>query len=181
MRAAAFLLVAILTAACGPRRVVPEVRESVASITAPHVEPLPGTRLLLVPHGVPPGSGPPPRVIVEVAATTQRRQRGLAGRETLRDGAGMLFVYATARERLFWMKDCLIGLDIAFLDADGTILEIATLPPGSGLVGEDVPSTRCEGPVLYVLEVRAGWLGEQGITVGDVVDVRWAVDGVVPE
>ena len=134
---------------------------------------------------VPPGAARPetalPVFVVDVAATYAARERGLGGREALDDDRGMLFVYAESRSRRFWMKDCLVALDIAFLDEQGRVLEIATLPPGVGLTGDDVPAARCEGPVRFVLEVRAHRLAELGLAAGDLVDVRRAVAGVTPD
>ncbi|KKK82793.1 hypothetical protein LCGC14_2799850 [marine sediment metagenome] len=54
---------------------------------------------------------------VEVAATPERRYRGLAGRRRLADDAGMLFVFAEPERLEFCMRGCLIDLDIAFIDA----------------------------------------------------------------
>ena len=120
-------------------------------------------------------------VSVEIAASHADRERGLGGRETLPDGRGMLFVYGDSDGRTFWMKDCFIALDIAFLDADGVMRDVVTLPPGVGLSGKDIPAHTCASPVRYVLEVRARWLDENGIGVGDTVDVSRVTKGVIAE
>jgi len=50
---------------------------------------------------------------VEVMSTPNAISTGMMGRENL-DG-GMLFVFPEVSERSFWMKDCLISLDIIFI------------------------------------------------------------------
>ena len=183
----AALLVATLQGACGPRGAEVEVPDRGAEPPplAPtlEVDPAPERRSALV-LIVDPENGSvddPYTFDVEIAATQARRERGLMGRETLGLQRGMLFVYRGPAPRSFWMKDCLIGLDIAFLDADGRILQVATLPPGIGLVGTGLPSAACQGPVKYVLELRAKRLAELGVGTGDLVDVRAATRGVDPD
>ncbi len=103
-----------------------------------------------------------PRVVVnghtffvEVADDVISRTRGLSGRGHIEPETGMLFVFDRATEQTFWMKDCLVPIDIAFLDAQGRILNLATMP-----VEPDPsrPRTRytSAGPSQYVLETAAG-------------------------
>ncbi len=182
IRCAALVGVSAVLAACGPRV---EEDSGVPDDPDRHAPPqvvvdrLPGAALVLVPVGA--SDSDPTTFEVELATTHAARERGLMGRETLGLQRGMLFVYREPARHSFWMKNCLIGLDIAFLDADGRILKAATLPPGIGLVGDDVPSVACEGKVKFVLEVRARRLSELGVGSGDLVDLRAAVEGVHPE
>ena len=120
-------------------------------------------------------------VRVEVVSTNTARRRGLGGRPRLDDDAGMLFVYDRAEPRAFWMKDCLLALDIAYLDAGGRVVDLVTLPPGAGLPDGDVPRSPTSRPALYVLETNAGWFEARGIGVGARIDVGAAVRGVVAE
>jgi len=169
--------------ACGPRISENPRGADDAEDTTPRVaaEPLPGASLSLVPHGTRSSDADERVFEVEIAATDARRERGLMGRESLGKQSGMLFVYREPGPRSFWMKGCLIGLDIAFLDSGGRILRVATLPPGIGLMGSDVPSSACDGAVSLVLELRARRFAELGVGTGDLVDVRAAVEGVDPE
>ncbi len=50
---------------------------------------------------------------LEIMSTPNAISTGMMGRENL-DG-GMLFVFSEVSERSFWMKDCLISLDIVFI------------------------------------------------------------------
>jgi hypothetical protein len=93
----------------------------------------------------------------------------------------MLFVYPDRRNRRFWMKGCAFGLDIAFLEDDGRIVRLATLPPGLGRTGAEIPAVDCPEPVARVLEASAGWFAAHGIAAGDRVDATPALTGVVPK
>ena len=50
---------------------------------------------------------------LEIMDTPNAISTGMMGREYL-DG-GMLFMFSEVAERSFWMKDCLIPLDIVFI------------------------------------------------------------------
>ena len=65
---------------------------------------------------------------LEVVSTEAAIERGMGGRKSLARDAGMLFVFPEARSRRFWMKNCLISLDIMFLDARGRITAIHQMP-----------------------------------------------------
>ena len=66
---------------------------------------------------------------VEVADSDEEKARGLMYRESLDEDKGMLFVYDDENERSFWMKNTLIPLDILFIDAEKTIVDIQTMEP----------------------------------------------------
>ncbi len=80
----------------------------------------------------PPAKGPPTEKVVigaekfelEVAADRKARTKGLMGRQRIDDHGGMLFVFRNARNRSFWMKDCLIDMDLLMLDARGRIIRL---------------------------------------------------------
>jgi hypothetical protein len=99
---------------------------------------------------------------VELATTPEQRQRGLMFRETLPEDSGMLFVFPADAPRSFWMKNTSIPLSIAFLDAEGRILNILAMQPF------DEGSYPSAGPARYALEVNQGWFAERGISAGAV-------------
>ncbi len=69
---------------------------------------------------------------LELAADATTRARGLGGRETVPDDGGMLFVFPDTRHRSFWMKDCVVDIDLVFLDTRGRIValhKMKTEPP----------------------------------------------------
>ena len=56
----------------------------------------------------------------EVMDTPSKRSIGMMGRKEL-DGA-MVFPFGNVGERSFWMKDCLIPLDILFISGSKIVI-----------------------------------------------------------
>jgi uncharacterized protein len=102
---------------------------------------------------------------VELATTAAQRERGLMFREALGEGRGMLFVYEHDQHLAFWMHNTRIPLSVAFLNADGRVLNIADMRP------EDDTIHRSAAPARYALEVNQGWFTRQGITVCEKVKI----------
>jgi len=101
---------------------------------------------------------------LEPAVTAKARQRGLGGRQKIEDHGGMLFVFPDVRRRSFYMKDCLVDIDIVFLDDRGRVTAVHAMvkePPRRA--GENVtayerrlkryPSRR---PVRFAIELETG-------------------------
>jgi hypothetical protein len=114
---------------------------------------------------VPTADGPV-EVSVELALTPAERDLGLMHRTELAADAGMLFVFPSSEPRTFWMRSTLIPLDIAFLDADGTIQNVAR---GEPFV--ERPGYHSLRPARMVLELNAGWFAAHGVAAGAVVQV----------
>lgn len=100
------------------------------------------------------------RLMVEVADTPEERRQGLMNRESLPQNRGMLFVYESEDYRSFWMKNTEIPLSIAFISADGIIMEIKDMTPFS------LDSVESTHRVKYALEVNQGTFERLGIEVG---------------
>ncbi len=94
--------------------------------------------------------------LVEIAATPQRRARGLMRRPYLPPWAGMLFIFPRAQESTFWMKNTLIALDIRFYDDRGNPL--ARYPYAPPCREKNCPTYASGGKARYVLELRAATL-----------------------
>lgn len=103
------------------------------------------------------------KIAAEVAATPEQRATGLMHRFSLKPDHGMVFVFERAEAMGFWMKNTFIPLSIAFIGADGRILNLDDMAP------RDETSHPSKGPALYALEMRKGWFAERGIGPGDVV------------
>jgi hypothetical protein len=96
----------------------------------------------------------------EIAATPEQRRRGLMGRRKLAPQDGMLFVWPKAERHCMWMLHTHLPLSVAFLAADGRVLNIERMQPES-------TATYCaSGAAQYALEVNAGWFAEHGIREG---------------
>jgi uncharacterized membrane protein (UPF0127 family) len=106
-------------------------------------------------------------VRVEIADTDAEWQTGLMGRTTLEGDAGMLFVFDQEQKLSFWMKDTLIPLSIAYIDAEGRIVDIQDMQPL-----DDIPPQYVSAePARYALEVNQGFFKERSVTVGDMVEL----------
>jgi uncharacterized protein len=100
----------------------------------------------------------------EVAATTSTRTFGLMNRFSLKPDHGMLFVFDAPQPLAFWMKNTYVPLSIAFISADGRILNIEDMAPQT----ETTHPSR--GLALYALEMKKGWFADRGIRPGDRVE-----------
>lgn len=118
---------------------------------------------------------------LEVAATPDEIATGLMGREEIAADGGMLFVYDRAMLRSFWMKNCLVDIDIMFLDSEGKVVKTWAMkaePPRRA--GESM--TRYENrlrmyssvrPAQFAIELRAGTIKRLDIREGDLIDAEW--------
>jgi uncharacterized membrane protein (UPF0127 family) len=102
---------------------------------------------------------------VEEAKTPEQMAQGLMYRRAMAVDAGMLFEYERTQPVSFWMKNTLIPLDMLFIGADGTVLDIHERAVPLSL---DPIST--DKPVLAVLELNGGTVSRLGIKRGDRID-----------
>ena len=101
---------------------------------------------------------------VELALTHEERSKGLMFRESLDEDSGMLFVFDRSGFYSFWMRNTFIPLSIAFIDARGIIVNIEEMVP------HDERPVSPELPIIYVLEMNAGWFSGREIMPGMRVD-----------
>ena len=102
---------------------------------------------------------------IEVAKSREQMMQGLMYRRSLPADAGMLFEYDHPQPVAFWMKNTLIPLDMLFIGADGTVLDIH-----ERAVPLSLDSIATDQPVLGVLELNGGTVSRLGIKRGDRVD-----------
>ena len=110
----------------------------------------------------------------ERADTPATRQRGLMFRQALAPNEGMLFVFDRPGSYPFWMQNCIISIDIIWLDAQLRILSIAPSVPPCRLANcsppcasNDCPTYPHDGQALYVVEVASGLAKAHGLKPGD--------------
>lgn len=65
---------------------------------------------------------------LEIVADDATRTLGLGGRAHLDDNKGMIFSFPNTQIRSFVMRDCLIDIDIIFLDGSGRITAMHHMP-----------------------------------------------------
>lgn len=104
-------------------------------------------------------------ITAEVARTPDEMQRGLMLRESLCSECGMLFVFNEGGYYSFWMKNTLIPLDIIFIDANLTVVDIFHAVPCASEPCQTYTPSR---EALYVLEVNGNKFGDNitGTRVG---------------
>ena len=105
-------------------------------------------------------------VAVRIARTPEQRAHGLMEVPELPDGVGMWFAYDDDRTGGFWMKNTLVPLDIAYVGADGTIVDVAEAVPCES---DPCPAYPPSAAYRNVLEVPGGFLDRIGAGVGDAV------------
>ena len=144
------------------------------------------TTAVLFPIGC--GSSTPPTTApVTVAGRTfqcrlsidnDSREPGLGGVASLGPDEGMLFAFNDSAARTFWMRGCVMDLDIAFIDPLGFVTAVHTMPkeelqrPDET---EDQYQARLKrypsiAPAQYALEVAPGTLAPLGVKRGTRIE-----------
>ncbi|URR34847.1 DUF192 domain-containing protein [Thermosynechococcus sp. HN-54] len=110
---------------------------------------------------------------LEVARTPAQQQLGLMFRSELPPDRGMLFPMSPPQVASFWMKNCLISLDLIFL-REGKVVAIAPeAPPCKTL---PCPTYESGVPVDAVLELAGGRAAELGLKVNDSVEIQFTAE-----
>ncbi len=134
---------------------------------------------------VPPGSSQEEEVQIkgvlfklELALTPEEWAEGLMGRREIAADGGMLFVYPDRppfpTELSFWMKNCLVPIDLLFLDPDGRVVALHEMePPQPGTADHELPAYRSGAPAQFAIELKGGRAAELGVTIGDVIELRF--------
>lgn len=100
---------------------------------------------------------------VEVADTNETRQCGLSYRESLREGAGMLFVFENSDFHGIWMREMLFPIDIIWLDENFSIVDLKI-----GASPDFYPEIFTpKSPARFVIEVHEGVISTGDISIGD--------------
>ena len=101
------------------------------------------------------------RVTVEVARTARQIQRGMMYREHLPPDGGMLFLLRRDKIQTFWMKNCLIPLDMIFVNGAMEVVGVV-----ENAEPKTLTSRRVAKPSQFVVEVNGGWARKNGVGAG---------------
>jgi uncharacterized protein len=124
---------------------------------------------------------------LEVAADDVVRYKGLGGRTSIADDGGMIFAFPRSAWRVmgFVMRDCLVDIDILYLDGSGRVLttyEMKAEPPrdpdpakGEGKAGDKengpyearLKQYSSRYPCAFAVELKAGSIKQLGVKEGD--------------
>jgi uncharacterized protein len=99
-------------------------------------------------------------ITAEVATDYTTRGTGLMFRERLAPNHGMLFVFEDKWQQCFWMRNTPLPLTIAFIDDDGTIVQL------TDMASFDESNHCSQKPVRYALEMEKGWFAKRGLAAG---------------
>jgi len=116
---------------------------------------------------------------LELVADDATRTIGLGGRESIPEHGGMLFSFPNARTRQFVMRDCLIDIDIIFLDASGRIVAthaMTTEDPKKDSESSSEYERRLKKyssryPAQFAIEIRGGVLETMSYKPGDKIEL----------
>ena len=110
------------------------------------------------------------KVELETADTAAAISRGLMFRtaDTLPGNRGMIFIFEEPSLHSFWMKNCLMDIDVAFVNEDMNIVRIHEMKQEDASTSEyDLKRYSSGGKVLFAVEMRGGWFAKNGISEGD--------------
>lgn len=96
----------------------------------------------------------------EVAQTPQEQEIGLMYRTSMGGNEGMIFIFDRPGKQCFWMKNTLIPLSVAFVEDDGTVVNVDEMKP-------QTLDPHCSAkPVRFVLEMNTGWFTKRAVKEG---------------
>lgn len=103
------------------------------------------------------------KVTLKIAKSNEALAAGLMFVEDLEENEGMIFVFPEEAQRVFWMKNTKISLDIIYLDSEFRVISFyqSTKPDQ---IEQVYPSN---SPSQYVIELEAGWALKNKLKLGD--------------
>ena len=111
---------------------------------------------------------------VEIADTDEARGLGLMFRSSMDPDAGMLFDFEEDTTSSFWMANTILPLSIAFIEADGNIIDIRDMQP------LDTTSIGPGAPYRYALETNQGYFRAHNLAPGDKVTLPGEQSAIIP-
>jgi uncharacterized membrane protein (UPF0127 family) len=104
---------------------------------------------------------------VEIADTIEKQAIGLMFRKNVPDDFGMLFIYDVEDYHGYWMKNCLVHLDIIYLNKEKQVVDMyINVPPCKE---EPCKTYVTRVPAQYVLELRGNRAKEINLKIGDSI------------
>ena len=121
---------------------------------------------------------------LELAADPATRTRGLMFRRSIDERGGMLFVFPDDRRRSFWMKNCIVDMDVLFLDRRGVVVDVLEMfaeplrKSAESMADYHRRLRRYPSslPARFAIELKHGSAARLGVARGD--RVRMDVEGL---
>ena len=110
---------------------------------------------------------------IEVADNDSTRKKGLSGRESLASNSGMLFKFDKVGFYSLWMKGMKFPLDFIWIK-NGLVVDLNknVSPQVVNQLDTDLPIYTPKEIVDSVLEVNAGFIDANKISIGDVTTLK---------
>ena len=103
-------------------------------------------------------------VTSEIALTFEQKATGMMFRKTMPENEAMLFVFGAPHRASFYMRNTTVPLSAAYLDSDGTIVELHDLQPL-----DETPVEASADNIQFVLEMNQGWFATHGVVPGATI------------
>lgn len=118
------------------------------------------------------------RYLLEMALDEPTRRRGLSGRTSIAPGKGMIFAHPRQEVLGYWMWECLVDMDIFYLDRNGLVtathrmkMEPPRRPDESELAYQRrLPRYSSVRPAMFAIELPAGSLDRLDLRAGDRIE-----------
>jgi uncharacterized membrane protein (UPF0127 family) len=119
---------------------------------------------------------------LEIAADAPSRAKGLMGREEIDEHGGMLFIYRDVRRRSFWMKNCLVDIDLLYLGSKGRVVSCHKMKKETPRRKEEteaayewrLKSYRSRRPAQFVIELKAGSIDRLKLEPGQTIELDYS-------
>ncbi|MCI0363109.1 MAG: DUF192 domain-containing protein [Phycisphaerales bacterium] len=120
---------------------------------------------------------------LELAIDESARTTGLKHRTSIPEHGGMLFVFPDSKldVQSFWMHECLVNIDIIYLDPRGSVTAThrmkAQPPKGPEESEADYQQRHRQSdyssvyPAQFAIELKAGWLDQLDLHVDDRIEL----------
>jgi uncharacterized membrane protein (UPF0127 family) len=110
------------------------------------------------------------KIRAEVEMNDVDIQKGMMFRDSLARGRGMLFIHQTPGQYKYWMFQCLIPLDIIWMDTGHRIVEISPDTPPCKTKASLCPNYGGNQTAQFVLELGGGEAKRLGLTLGQTLE-----------
>ena len=103
-------------------------------------------------------------ISAEIARTPVQIATGMMWRTNMAEMEGMLFVFPAANDVAFYMRNTLLPLSCAYIDPQGTVLELHDMTPL-----DETPIPSKSQNVQFVLEMNQGWFERNNVRPGMLI------------
>ncbi len=112
------------------------------------------------------------KISLDLARTDVERARGLSGRQSIKEDAGMYFIFPREDRYGFWMKDMEFPIDIIWIHQGKVVGVAENVQAQPGATDSELEIYYPPEAVNAVLEMKAGAARRYTIDTGDRIQVQ---------